>query len=170
MPRPKLVKSDDTRSTVSGAKVKRAKCNSTHSQAKLRAMLADNVTVESPLELNQAEQKSFNEIITCFPIDSWDHYRARMAAQLARAVVQSDEIFEDTKHIPFWYESNNGDYKEHPSFGVYMKSLLIIQNMSKTLGLAATARRISKADMSARLDQERDGQKSLSKTASGFLA
>ncbi len=150
--------------------IPKSHCNSIQSQADIRARLAKNEEVTCPIPLNIQELESFNQIVSSYPINTWDDHRARMAGQLARMMVLSEQLHEDAEKYGSWYTNEKGDFKEHPAYNGYLKSLMIIQSLSRSLGLTAVQLGIRKKDLGSQIVAEREAQLGVSKASIGFLA
>ncbi len=142
---------------------RRPACNSPRGQIELYERL--QTKIESPIELNDEETEIFDGIIAELPMDAWEFFRIRRAAELAKLYMEYDTLLAEALR-----EGAANLMGVNPKLKAAHILFTQTERLSRLLGISASQRGISPSTMEKRREAEREAKDALKSASGGLLA
>lgn len=128
--------------------------------------------IESPIKLNEEEQVIFDGIIAGLPQDTWETYRVRLAANLARMTYRAERLMVQLDEEGDVILNARGTPVCNPITSSMQQALTSVQTLTRTLGLSASQRGISEKEVGPARKAEKAAKEAIGKASDsgGLLA
>ena len=117
--------------------------------------------LEPPIDLSKVELEAFDQIIDGLPQDSWDPYRLRLAAQLARLTLYNEALMIELLEEGPTQRNDRGTQIANPKQSAMNQNQSTIQSLTRTLGIAASQRGISQTSTAASKAAEKTAKQAI---------
>lgn len=125
--------------------------------------------IESPIKINDEEQVIFDGIIAGLPQDTWETYRIRLAANLAKMTYRAERLMTELEEEGDVVLNARGTPVCNPITSSMQQALTSVQTLTKTLGLSASQRGISEKEVAPARKAEKAAKEAIDKASGDDL-
>lgn len=143
--------------------MKKERTESINRQQKTLERLATRL--EPPIDLDPEETVAFDQIIDGLPQESWDPYRLRLAAQLARLTLYNEALMIELLEEGPTQKNDRNTLTANPKQSAMNQNQSTIGQLIRVLGVSASQRGISASTTAASKAAEKTARSAI-KTAS----
>ena len=136
----------------------------TSAQGKVQTLQQVDQRIEPPIKLTAGEREIFNGIIEGLPRDTWQTYRIRLAANLARHLNRAETLSFQLEREGEIIINAKGTPITNPLANSMLNAFSQVQTLTRTLGLSASQRGISETSTKAGKAAEAEAKRVKAKT------